>query len=129
MTLPFNSLPYKYLFRFISILIISGFAAQYFFLAAFTLMCAMSCEVWLQLRYGKNLFNKVIQMISFSFLCVFRGNAANEKRYRTEIWVGYVLPLIFSIITGLVEAFGSRCSSVTPKFAEENCFFSCMYIL
>ena len=67
MTLPLNSPPYKYLFRFISILIISGFAAQYFFLAAFTLMCAMSCEVWLQLRYGKNQFKKVIQMLFFSF--------------------------------------------------------------
>ena len=58
---------YKYQFRFISIVNISGFAAQYFFLAAFTLMCAMSCEVWLQLRYGKNEFKKVIQMLLFSF--------------------------------------------------------------
>ena len=64
MTLP---LPYKYLFRLISIVTISGFATQYFFLAAFTLMCAMSCEVWLQLRYGKYQFKKVIQMLIFSF--------------------------------------------------------------
>ena len=63
----------------------------------------------------------------FSFCCVFSGNASNDKRYRTEILVGYVLPLIFSIMTGLVEAFGSRCSSITPKFAEESCFFSCKY--
>ena len=59
--------------------------------------------------------------------CAFSGNSSNDKRYRTEILVGYVLPLIFSIMTGLVEAFGSRCSSITPKFAEESCFFSCKY--
>ena len=34
-------------------------------------MCAMSCEVWLQLRYDKNQFQKVIQMLSFSFFVCF----------------------------------------------------------
>ena len=75
----------------------------------------------------KKVFQKFCMIYFLFFLCVFSGNASNDKRYRTEILVGYVLPLIFSIMTGFVEAFGSRCSSITPKFAEESCFFSCKY--
>ena len=29
---------------------LSGFASQYLFLASFTFMAAMSCEIWLQIR-------------------------------------------------------------------------------
>ena len=52
-----------------------------------------------------------------------------ENRYRIQILVGYGIPLLFIILTGIVEATGSVCSKWRPRFNEQSCFFSGYYFI
>ena len=92
-------------------------------------MCVMSCEIWLQLRWKKYIyFHFIFKYICTCFL-TYRGDAANEKRYRTEILVGYFFPLIISLMTGIVESFASKDSIIKPGFGDKNCSFASKYYL
>ena len=52
-----------------------------------------------------------------------------ENRYRIQILVGYGIPLLFIILTGIVEATGPVCSKWRPRFNEQSCFFSGYYFI
>ena len=52
-----------------------------------------------------------------------------ENRYRIQILVGYGIPLLFIILTGIVEAIGPVCSKWRPRFNEQSCFFSGYYFI
>ena len=60
-------------------------------------------------------------------ISIFRGNRSSNKRYYLEIGAGYGIPTIICLVTGLVEAYAPWCSKITPRFAEETCFFSSEY--
>ena len=78
-------------------------------------------------KKGRNLVYIIIEwpLMVFDIYPFFnRGNGANEKRYRTEMLVCYIAPLMVTIMTGFTEAVAPRCSFITPRFGEEICFFS-----
>ena len=64
--------------------------------------------------------------ITFSVFSIYRykTRAGNDERYKYQLIVGYVVPLIFVILTGIVEGTAPRCSLYKPRFAEEGCFFA-----
>lgn len=79
-----------------------AFLEQYMFLVAFTLMTAMSAEVWMQINV----------------------RPSSEKRYRIEMLCGYLLPLFVTLSTLIVEIWAPRCASYRPRFGERHCFFT-----
>ena len=54
-----------------------------------------------------------------------RGEAQSaQKRYKTELIIGYAIPLVYVLLTGIVEASAPRCSKWKPRFLEGVCFFA-----
>ena len=49
--------------------------------------------------------------------------SGNMKRYKKELLISYLVPLLFVLLTAIVEAAGPVCSSWKPRFVEEACFF------
>ena len=64
--------------------------------------------------------------ITFSVFSIdrYKTRSGNDERYKYQLIVGYVVPLIFVILTGIVEGTAPRCSLYKPRFAEEGCFFA-----
>ena len=81
----------------------AGFFQQYFFLAFFTFMTAMSLETWKQLR----------------------GSPSNSRRYRNLIIFGYGFPTTVVAITLIAEVTLQECSNYKPNFGETRmqCWF------
>ena len=73
-----------------------------------SLMTAMSCECWLQVKDKRD--------------------SSNLKRYRAQLGLCYGGPLIITLMTLIVEFGAARCSAIRPKFAEESCFFAGKFI-
>jgi len=80
-----------------------GFATQFFFLTAFTFMCMMSVEPYMQIGWK---------------------SPSNPRRYLKQVICGYSVPTIFLIMTGIAEASLGQCSRFRPRFNEQSCFFS-----
>ena len=60
--------------------------------------------------------------VAISF--IFRGKRSGREKYRLKVAAGYLLPLIITLLTLLVESLAPKCNWVRPRFAEEECFFS-----
>jgi len=80
-----------------------GFATQFFFLTAFTFMCMMSVEPYMQIAWQSR---------------------STPKRYLKEVICGYSVPLLFLIMTGIAESSMDQCSKYRPRFNEKQCWFS-----
>ena len=58
-----------------------------------------------------------------SIIYIFRQIGKSKNRYKMEIICGYVVPSVFLLITGIVEATAEECSRYRPRF-KEHCFFA-----
>ena len=47
-----------------------------------------------------------------------------KKRYYWELLIGYGIPILIVLLTGIVEASAPQCSPWRPRFLDENCFFA-----
>ena len=54
----------------------------------------------------------------------FKSKVGGEDRYKIQVIVGYAVPLLFVILTGIVEGAAPRCSYYKPRFLDESCFFA-----
>ena len=61
--------------------------------------------------------------MQFIFILV-SGSDCNDQRYKYNLRFGYGVPLIITIITGIVEVTAPECSWFKPRFGEEVCFFT-----
>ena len=59
-------------------------------------------------------------------MCDFRRKEKEsaKKRFNMELIIGYAIPLVYVILTGIVEASAPRCSKWKPRFLEGTCFFA-----
>ena len=66
---------------------------------------------------------KTLNFVSCIYF-VYRGNPANEDRYRNMIIFGYTCPTIITLCTLIVEYGSPECAKYRPRLGEENCFFA-----
>ena len=59
----------------------------------------------------------------------YKTTAGSDGRYINYLIAGYAVPLLFVILTGIVEGTAPRCSLYKPRFLDKSCFFAGMYVL
>lgn len=67
------------------------------------------------------------RQLNFKSFNIFSGSRCTDKRYRIAIIIGYGVPFAIALLTGIVEAAGSKCCPVRPRFSETSCFFASKY--
>ena len=72
-------------------------------------MCVMSVETWIQVKRKETI--------------------SARKRYYLELIIGYAVPFVLVLLTGIVEALAPRCSQWKPQHLEGSCFFAGMYLI
>ena len=58
----------------------------------------------------------------------YKTTAGSDGRYINYLIAGYAVPLLFVILTGIVEGTAPRCSLYKPRFLDKSCFFAGMYV-
>ena len=88
-------------------------------------------ETYVMSRCASSIIRSLPCMRSFSIgsfhlklLNPFSGSKCHAKRFAMDLALGYGLPLVITIMSGIVEATAPECSVFRPRFAEETCFFT-----
>ena len=53
-----------------------------------------------------------------------KGTHGAKERYLKELIIGYSVPFLIVLLTGIVEASAPQCSLWKPRFLEEACWFA-----